>query len=40
MAGSGLKDLLSVVYAPLSAENFLTGHAYARAIRAHLGIDY
>lgn len=36
MAGSGLKDLLSVIYAPLSAEKILTGHAYARAIRAHL----
>ncbi|CAG9825686.1 unnamed protein product [Phaedon cochleariae] len=34
MAGSGLRELLSVIYAPLSAEKML-GHAYSRAIRGH-----
>lgn len=36
MAGSGIKELLSVIYAPISVDKILTGHAYGRAIRAHL----
>jgi len=33
--GSGLKEVLSVIYARNSTEKILNGHAYARAIRAH-----
>lgn len=36
MKGSGLKELLSTIYAPNSVDKMLTGHAYARAIRGHL----
>lgn len=36
MSGSGLKDLLSIIYSPLSAEKIMTGREYARAIRGHL----
>lgn len=36
MNGSGLKELFQVAYAPASVEKMLTGHAYARALRAHL----
>lgn len=36
MAGSGLKDLLSVIYAQNSVDKMLTGHACARGIRAHI----
>lgn len=36
MSGSGLKELLSTIYAPLSVEKMLTGHAYSRAVRGHL----
>ena len=36
MSGSGLKELLSTIYAEHSAEKMLNGHAYARAIRAHI----
>ena len=36
MNGSGLKELLSTVYAKHSVEKMLNGHAYTRAIRAHL----
>lgn len=35
MSGSGLKDVLSQIYAPLSVDKMLTGHAYARAVRGH-----
>ncbi|CAH2107273.1 unnamed protein product [Euphydryas editha] len=35
MGGSGLKELLCIVYAPLSVDKMLQGHAYARAIRGH-----
>ena len=35
MAGSGLTQVLCTVYAPLSADKMLSGHAYARAIRGH-----
>ncbi|KYN21448.1 hypothetical protein ALC57_06174 [Trachymyrmex cornetzi] len=35
MAGSGLKELLCEVYAEGTVKHILTGHAYARAVRAH-----
>lgn len=36
MAGSGLKQLMSVIYAEQSVEKMLSGHAYSRAVRAHI----
>ena len=39
MAGSGLKELLEMVYAPNAVEHILTGKAIARAVRAHLLVD-
>lgn len=36
MAGSGLKELLATIYAENSVEKILNGHAYSRAVRAHL----
>ena len=36
MAGSGLEALWETVYAPNTVVHMLTGHAYARALRAHL----
>lgn len=36
MNGSGLKELLSEIYASASVDHILTGHAYARAVRAHI----
>lgn len=36
MDGSGLKDVFNTVYAGASTDKMLTGHAYARAFRAHL----
>lgn len=35
MQGSGIKEVLSEIYAPKSLEKMLNGHAYARAVRAH-----
>lgn len=35
MQGSGLKEVLSEIYAPKSLKKMLNGHAYARALRAH-----
>lgn len=35
MQGSGLKEVLSLIYAPNSLDKMLNGHAYARAVRAH-----
>ncbi|KAK4885458.1 hypothetical protein RN001_001729 [Aquatica leii] len=35
MQGSGLKEVLSEIYAPKSLEKMLNGHAYTRAVRAH-----
>ncbi|GBM73980.1 hypothetical protein AVEN_121791-1 [Araneus ventricosus] len=35
MQGSGIKEVLSLIYAPNSLDKMLTGHAYARAVRAH-----
>jgi len=36
MTGSGLDALWETVYAPASVVHMLTGHAYARTVRAHL----
>ena len=36
MAGSGLKELLKMIYAPNAVEHILTGKAIARAVRALL----
>lgn len=36
MSGSGLKELLSTIYAENSIDKMLSGHAYARAVRAHI----
>ena len=36
MRGSGLKDQWSHIYAVDSIDKMLTGHAYARALHAHL----
>lgn len=36
MKGSGLKELLSTIYAPNSIDKMLTGQTYVRAIRGHL----
>jgi len=35
MQGSGIKEVLSLIYAPNSLDKMLNGHAYARAVRAH-----
>lgn len=35
MDGSGLKELISQIYAPASVDKMLGGHAYSRAVRAH-----
>lgn len=36
MAGNGIKEILSVIYAPTSVDKILTGHAYSRAVRGHM----
>ncbi len=36
MAGSGLQELLEIVYAANSVKHMLTGKAISRAIRGHL----
>lgn len=35
MSGSGLKELFTLIYAENSVEKIMSGHAYARALRAH-----
>jgi len=35
MGGSGLKEVLFVIFAPNSVGYILSGHAYSRAIRGH-----
>lgn len=35
MAGSGIKEALSTIYAEKTVDTILSGHAYARAVRAH-----
>lgn len=32
---SGMKEILSLIYAPGSIDEMFNGHAYARAVRAH-----
>ena len=39
MAGSGLKELLELIYAPNAVEYMLSGKAVSRAVRGHLIID-
>lgn len=36
MSGSGLKELLMLIYAPATVDKMLAGHAYSRAIGGHL----
>ena len=36
MSQSGLKEMWETVYAHNSVDHMLTGHAYARALRAHM----
>ena len=36
MSGSGLQEQWNTVYAIYSTKHMLTGHAYARALRAHM----
>lgn len=40
MAGSGLKELLTTIFAENSVDKILTGHAYSRAVRVHILIHY
>lgn len=35
MGGSGLESLWEIVYAPNTLNHMVTGHAYARDLRAH-----
>lgn len=35
MEGSGIKKILSLIYAEGSVDQILNGHSYARAVRAH-----
>ena len=35
MGGSGIKEALSTIYAEKTVDMIFTGHAYARAVRAH-----
>ena len=39
MAGSGLQEIMELVYAPNAVVHVLSGKAYARAVRAHLLVD-
>ena len=39
MVGSGLKEIISQVYAEGSVDQMLSGKAVSRAVRAHLLID-
>ena len=39
MAGSGLKELLELIYAPNAVDHILTGKAVSRAVRAHILLD-
>ena len=35
MQGSGIKEILSLIYAPKSLQKLLNGYAYAKAVEAH-----
>ena len=39
MAGSGLREVLELIYAPNAVDHIMTGKAIARAVRAHLIVD-
>ena len=39
MAGSGLREVLELIYASNAVDHILTGKAIARAVRAHLIVD-
>ena len=39
MAGSGLRELLELIYASNAVDHILTGKDIARAVRAHLIVD-
>ena len=39
MAGSGLQEIMELVYAPNAVVHILSGKAYARVVRAHLLVD-
>ena len=39
MAGSGLKELLELIYTPNAVDHILTGEAVSRAVRAHILLD-
>ena len=40
MDESGLKDVLSEAYAPLSVDEMVEGHAYTRTVRNHLLLHF
>ena len=39
MAGSGLREVLELIYAPNAVDHIMTGKAIARAVRTHLIVD-
>ena len=39
MAGSGLAEILELVYAPHAIQHIMSGKAVSRAVRAHLLMD-
>ncbi len=39
MAGSGIKELFEMIYAPKAVEQIMSGKAISRAVRAHLLVD-
>ena len=39
MAGSGLQELLEVVFAVIAVRHMLTGKAISRAVRGHILVD-
>lgn len=39
MAGSGLRELLELIYASNAVDHIMTGKAISRAVRAHLIVD-
>ena len=39
MAGSGIKELFEIIYAPKAVEQIMSGKAISRAVRAHLLLD-
>ena len=39
MAGSGIKELFEMIYAPKAVEQIMSGKAISRAVRAQLLLD-